>query len=223
MGGYMFRQYRPLQPREFIVVGVDTSAGGVDYSSAQFLSKTKLDVPLVYHSRNTTAYMTDALLPVLEAIHDKTGIPPVVAYETNNGGMFELDRLGRLNRLNKFRIYMQERGTGTINKRSPVKYGWTTSSATRPIMLQDLKEAVDNHLIRIYDQQTVNEMFAFIINQTATSWRAQAEEGAHDDLIMSLAIAWQLYQSQKPTESFGKSVNLVREHNKQKQKKWGLE
>jgi hypothetical protein len=28
--------------------------------------------------------------------------------------------------------------------------------------------------------------------------KAQAEQGAHDDLIMALAIAWQLYQSESP-------------------------
>jgi len=41
-------------------------------------------------------------------------------------------------------------------------------------------------------------MFSFIISQTSTSWKAQAEQGAHDDLIMSLAIAWQLYQTENP-------------------------
>ena len=95
----MFRQYRRLEPNEFIVVGCDTASGGLDYSAAQFLSKTKLDVPLVYHSSNTTAYMTDDLLPVLERIEKDTGIRPVIAYETNNGGSFELDRLARLNKL----------------------------------------------------------------------------------------------------------------------------
>jgi hypothetical protein len=41
-------------------------------------------------------------------------------------------------------------------------------------------------------------MFSFIVNQTSSSWKAQAESGAHDDLIMALAIAWQLYQSESP-------------------------
>lgn len=218
----MFKQFRKFEPNEFIVVGADTSMGGVDYSAAQFLSKTNLDVPLVYHSRKTTSYMTNELLPVLEKIHDETNVPPVIAYETNNGGSFELERLAQLNRLNKFRVYMQRRGIGTLDDPSPKKYGWTTSSATRPVMLQDLKEAVDNQLIRIYDETTITEMFAFIINQTSTSWRAQAEEGAHDDLIMSLAIAWQLYQSEQPTLSSSQATGIISQRNKESRKKWGL-
>ena len=70
-------------------------------------------------------------------------------------------------------------------------------------MLEDLKNAIDGRLIRIYDEHTVNEMFSFIITQTSSSWKAQAEQGSHDDLIMSLAIAWQLYQ----TEVDNSSVN----------------
>ena len=181
----MYKQYRDLVENEFIVVGCDTSAGGLDFSTAQFLSKTNLDVPLVYHSQKTTTYMTDELLPVLEEISDKTGIPPVIAYERNNGGSFELERLARLNKYNKFRLYAPEMPNATFNPAKPMKYGWTTSSATRPTMLQDLKEALDNMLIRIYDRETVEELFAFIVNQTSSGWKAQAEDGAHDDCFVA--------------------------------------
>ena len=218
----MFRQFRKFELGEFVVVGCDTAAGGLDYSTAQFISKTKLDVPLVYHSPKTTAYMTDELLPVLEHIHNDTGVRPVIAYETNNGGSFELGRLVRLNKNNKFKVYMQQMGVGTTREPSPTKYGWTTSSATRPVMLQDLKEAIDNHLIRVYDKHTINEMFAFIVNQTSTSWRAQAEEGAHDDLIMSLAIAWQLYQQEETAPATPHRIRAIAEKNKDKLKKWGI-
>lgn len=219
----MFRQYRKLEEGEFIVVGADTASGGFDFSAAQFLSKTKLDVPLVYHSKKTTSYMTDEILPILEDIAKVTGVPPIVAYERNNGGTFELERLSRLNKLNKFRLYIQPEGAGYIYQGTPKKYGWTTSSATRPKMLSDLKEAIDSGLIRIYDRDTVNEMFAFIVNQTSSSWKAQAESGSHDDLIMSLAIAWQLYQSEDQPETNSVRTQSLREQNKQNVKKWALQ
>jgi len=180
-----FRQYRKLEVGEFIVVGCDTCSGGGDYSVAQFLSKTKLDVPLVYHSKKTTSYMTDELLPVLENICNVTGVPPLLAYETNNGGIFELERLARLNKNNKFRIYTRRVDYDKLSAIKGKKYGWVTSSATRPAMLQDLKEAIDNVLLRVYDSITVNELFSFIVNQTASSWKAQAESGAHDDCFIA--------------------------------------
>lgn len=62
-------------------------------------------------------------------------------------------------------------------------------------MLGQLKEAVDKRLIGIYDKQTVDELFSFIVSQTSSSWKAQAESGAHDDLVMALAGAWFIYQN----------------------------
>jgi hypothetical protein len=73
-----------------------------------------------------------------------------------------------------------------------------------------LKEAIDGRLLRIYDKQTISEMFSFIISQTSSSWKAQAESGAHDDLIMALAIAWQLYQSENPPITKHKQRKEVR-------------
>jgi len=194
-----FRRYRPYNTGEFIVVGVDTSWGGTDWCAAQFMSKTTLDVPTVYHSKALATEMTPQIHLELERIYNETKVKPVVAFERNNGGVAEIERLATLNRDGKYRIYVEKKNVGsTDTTQDTVKLGWTTSSATRPIMLSMLKEAIDAQLIRIYDKPTINEMFSFIISQTSTSWKAQAEQGAHDDLIMALAIAWQLYQSEKP-------------------------
>jgi hypothetical protein len=143
--------------------------------------------------------MTPHIHTELETIYDKTGVQPVVAYERNNGGIAEIERLASLNRLGKYRIYQEKANLGSINAtEASTRLGFTTSRATRPTMISMLKEAIDNKLLKIYDKPTINEMFSFIINQTSTSWKAEAERGAHDDLIMSLAGAWQLYQSEAP-------------------------
>jgi phage terminase large subunit len=191
-----FRRYRRYEKGEFIIVAADTSSGGGDYSAAQFLSKTNIDIPTVYHSEVTASEMTPRLHTELERIYKETGIKPVVAYETNNGGVFELERLATLNRNGMYTMYLQKSGIGTSNTvEDMVKYGFSTNSATRPAILQILKEAVDNQLITIYDKPTINEMFAFIVKPNG---KPQAEQGAHDDLVMSLAIAWQMYQTESP-------------------------
>jgi hypothetical protein len=143
--------------------------------------------------------MTPRIHNELERIYDETKVKPVVAFERNNGGVAEIERLATLNRSGKYKLYVEKSGTGTTDATTDsVKLGWTTSSASRPTMLSMLKEAVDNKLITIYDKPTITEMFSFIVSQTSSSWKAQAEQGAHDDLIMALAIAWQLYQSENP-------------------------
>ena len=195
----MFRRYRSYQKGEFVVVGVDTAWGGTDYCVSQFLSKTNLDVPTVFHSKVLATEMTPKIHLELERIYDQTKVKPVVAFERNNGGVAEIERLSTLNREGKYRIYIEKSKVGTTEStEDSIKLGWTTTSASRPTMLSALKEAVDNRLIRIYDKPTINEMFSFIVSQTSSSWKAQAETGAHDDLIFGLAIAWQLYLSENP-------------------------
>lgn len=194
-----FRRYRNYQKDEFIVVFCDTAWGGLDYCAAQFLSKTNLDVPVVYHSKVLATEMTPLIHNELERIYDETKVKPVVAFERNNGGTAEIERLAALNRLGKYRIYQEKMGVGSVDTtKDSVRLGFTTNSATRPTMLSMLKEAIDSKLLRIYDKPTINEMFSFIISQTSSSWKAQAEQGAHDDLIMALAGAWQLYQTESP-------------------------
>jgi hypothetical protein len=209
----MFKRYRNLELNEFVVVGVDTAAGGTDYCAAQFISKNNLDVPLVYHAKTLATEMTPHLHLELEAIFDKTKVRPVVAYERNNGGVFELERLASLNRLNKYKIFSMPT-FGGISNGLPTKIGWDTNTATRPKMLADLKEAIDKRLLKIYDKQTVEELFSFIVVQTSTTWKAQAESGAHDDLVMSLAVSWQLYQEEQPPQQ-----SVIHQYNA---KKWEI-
>lgn len=193
----MFRQYRKIESNEFLVVGVDTAAGGSDYCTAQFLSTKRLDVPLVYHSKVLATQMTNELYPVLEKLFDLTGLPPTVAYERQNGGLFEMERLATLNREGKFDVFRMPT-YGKVTSEETVRLGWDTNTATRPKMLSDLKEAIDKRLLNVYDRSTIEEMYAFIVVKTSSSWKAQAESGAHDDLVMALAIAWQLYGIVEP-------------------------
>jgi len=197
-----FRRYRQPEIGEFFCVFADTAAGGLDYCAAQFLSKTKLDVPIVYHSKTIATEMTPLIHHELERIYDQTHVKPVIAFERNNGGVYELERLATLNRLGKYSIYQEKNNIGsTSTTQSTSKLGWTTSTATRPAMLSMLKEAIDSRILTLYDRPTINEMFSFIVAQTSSSWKAQAESGAHDDLIMSLAGAWQLYQTESPEQT----------------------
>lgn len=194
-----WRKYRDFEPGEFVVCFADTAAGGGDFCAAQFLSKTKIDVPLVYHKKTIASEMTPLLHAKLEEIADITGVSPVVAYERNNGGVFELERLATLNRNHNYKIYQQKTGMATTNPtRDAPKLGWDTNSATRPGMLGMLKEVIDKRALTLYDRPTINEMFSFVEVQTSRAWRAQAEQGAHDDLIMALAGAWQMYQTEEP-------------------------
>ena len=109
------------------------------------------------------------------------------------GGVSAMSQLQTLNRNGHYRIY-QRRKLGTVQGEVLTDViGWDTNPQTRPQMLGDLKQAIDNKLIHLYDEKTINELSKFIINKKG---RAEAASNCHDDAVMSLAIAWQLYQSE---------------------------
>jgi hypothetical protein len=196
----LFRQYRQIRSDESFLVFADLATGLGDYCAVQFLSRENLDIPLVYHSKLLATEMTNDIYPVLNRLFDITDKRPMVAYERNNGGVFEMDRLAALNRSGKFEIF-QMPTYGQLENEQTKKLGYDTNSATRPKMLADWKEAVDKKLVTIYDRATINEHFSFVIVNTTSSVRAQAERNAHDDLVMSCAGVWQLYQLCPPAEN----------------------
>ena len=195
----MFTQYRMLHKGEFILFFLDTAGEGSDLNSGQALSKDYLDIPINLSYEGSVIDVTPQLKIALEWIYDQTGVKPVVAYETNNGGGYELERLNRLNTNQKYRVYRQY----SLNPQTKLlevtdKLGWNTNSATRPTMLAGVEELVNNRLVVIYHPPTVTQMFSFVKHKTNSGWRAEAENGAHDDEIMSLAGVWQMYGTEKP-------------------------
>lgn len=187
----MFRLYREIQLGEFIVVGGDCSQGGDDSNVSSFLSTNKLDFPLIYRSQGVAAQMTEDIHPILEWIYDKTGVKPVVAFERQNGGASEMERLKKLNRDGKYDIFIMPKiGLADDNGDDTNQLGWNTSSSTRPILVGDWKDAVDNKIPTIYDEDFVAEHKTFITNKVG---KPVASGTNHDDCVISPAIAWQLY------------------------------
>jgi len=190
----MLRIYRQPEKGEFYVVGGDCSQGGIDANWIQFLSKDRLDVPLILEMQGVAADMTPVLHQTLEWLYDKTGVQPVIALERNMGGSSEMERLRKLNRQQKYRLY-QHKDFGTSKGEVQTDYiGWPTNTATRPRMVGDLKSAIDSMNLRLYDQATIDQLNTFIVNKR--TGKPEAAPNTHDDAVMSLAIAWQLYQTE---------------------------
>lgn len=189
----MINLYRQPKPGEFFVVFGDCAQGGADANYVQFLSKDAIDVPLTLKMQGVASAMTPVLHQTLEWLFDKTGVQPVIALERNMGGSSEMERLRLLNRQDKYRIYiMHTNGTIDGDKESQL-LGWSTDTASRPRMVGDLKEAIDNRQIIIYDEDTISQLSTFIVNKQN---KPVAASNTHDDAVMSLAGAWQLYQTE---------------------------
>lgn len=190
-----FYQFRKIEAGEWFIVCADCSQGGNDFNSCSFFSTKHLDFPLEYHSQGVAANMTDAVHPVLEKLFDVTGVQPLVAFEQNNGGISEMERLKTLNRLNKYSLYTMRVYGNATEEKDTNKLGFSTNTATRPILLGDYKKAFDGKAFRIYYDKSIAEHFTFIIGKTGKPEHANKK---HDDTVFSKAICWQLYQTEKP-------------------------
>lgn len=74
-------------------------------------------------------------------------------------------------------------------KREGAKMGWPTDQVTRPVMISDLRSAVNDQAIHIRDLTMLYECRTFH-KQSNGKW--EADSGKHDDSIFKWAIALQM-------------------------------
>jgi hypothetical protein len=183
----MFKVFREPQAEELIVIGADPADAGSSYCAAHALSKKQADVFMVFHARTDSAQFGYEIYKMARYINRFTGNWPCIGVERNIGSA-TINVLQTLNYSNLFR--MPKLGM-EVDDKEQEKIGWLTTAQTRPKMLDELGLALAQGLVRIYDEDTVKELFSFIRNQR--TGRPEAAEGSDDDLVMALAIAWQLH------------------------------
>ena len=96
--------------------------------------------------------------------------------------IMELQRLGYPN---QYARTAQDTYTGKTEKR----FGFKTTSLTRPTAISRLIEVVREHCDTINDKDTLEELLTIVRNEKG---RIEAPEGGHDDQMMALAIAHQI-------------------------------
>ncbi len=160
-------------------IGGDTSGDGSDYYTAHVLdAKTGEQVAVFKNEFDADIYAKqiyclgkyykDALIGI-ESNFDSYPIK-------------ELQRLGYLNQ------YIREQAdtyTGKLEK----KYGFRTTSITRPVIISRLIEIVREHTEILNDLDTIEELLTIIRNEKG---RIEAPVGGHDDQMMGLAIAHEI-------------------------------
>lgn len=124
--------------------------------------------------------------------HQTEGIrhPATLAVESNHRSGETV--LRKLDRELQYPALYYSRQMNTRSNRITPKLGWLTSKITRPVMLDELSEAVREGTVLIYSPDTIREMFTFVRDDEG---RPGAQEGAHDDRVISLAITLQVAQT----------------------------
>ena len=99
-----------------------------------------------------------------------------------NFDSFPIMELQRLGYLNQYVREAQDTYTGRTEKR----FGFKTTSLTRPTIISRLIEIVREDTNSINDKDTLEELLTIVRNEKG---RIEAPEGGHDDQMMGLAIA----------------------------------
>jgi len=73
------------------------------------------------------------------------------------------------------------------------KYGWQTNQKTRPLMLAELRSAIQGGLYKVNDKEFFNECLTFCDNGHG---KYEASNGAKDDRVLAHAINWQVRNKQ---------------------------
>lgn len=169
--------FRRPEEGHMYVIGGDTASGvGSDFSICQVIdAKTGEQVAVMKDRLDSDLYARQCYSLAREYNN------ALVAIEVN----FDSYPIKKLEDLGYTNMYVREQNdtfTGAIRK----AYGFRTDSFTRPRILSQLVEMVREHTSMFNDVDTLNEMLTFVRNEKG---RAEAQEGAHDDLVMAIAIA----------------------------------
>lgn len=179
----MIRLHRKPKEGYPYVIGGDTAGTGSDKFTGQVLCNTTGEqVAVLQHQFDETLYARQ--MYCLGMWYNAALIGVETNYSTYPEK--ELERLGYPN------LFVRKR-EDTFTGKTVDAFGFETTSKTRPLIIDGLKDVAREHLELIGDYETLGEMLAFVYNER---YRPEAQAGEHDDLVMALAIAHYIRQAQ---------------------------
>jgi len=111
----------------------------------------------------------------------------ILCPERNSIGVAVVDSIKNEDYNNIYR----EKSVDKISNKPVQRFGWYTSSKTKPMMLFEFKRDFEAGEIEINSLQLLREMRAFT-NDKVTDTRFDSELSNHFDRVMAFAIVWQM-------------------------------
>ena len=171
--------YHEIDPGETYYIGADVAMGvrDGDWSVAQVLDSNKRQVG-VWRGRVHPDYYSEVLYK-LGMLYNEAKI----AVESNNHGLLTVNNLYKI--WNYPNVYMKVLEDKMTDVDTP-NLGFRTDTKTKPMVIDHLRAALRVGELKLNDKTTMQEMLTFVVKE---SGKLEAEEGSHDDCVMSLAIA----------------------------------
>lgn len=176
--------YAPARPRRHYVIGGDTAGDGSDYNIGQVLDNNTGEQACVLRKQYDEDLYAKQMY-CLGVYYNNA----LIGIETNYSTYptMELERLGYDN------LYVRESFDNYTHKVKQ-SYGFVTTEKTRPVIISNLIKWVREDTQCLNDPTTLEEMLTFVRNE---HFRPEAENGAHDDCVMALAIALFIREQQE--------------------------
>lgn len=182
--------YEAPKPGIPYVIGGDTSGEGSDFFVAQVIDNiTGKQVAVLRHQFDEDLYAKQVYC--LGRHYNNA----LIAIESN----FSTYPNRELERLRYPRLYMREQMdtfTGALKK----TYGFQTTKTSRPVIIANLVQVVRESIALLNDPDTLTEMLTFVRDERG---RPSAQQGAHDDCVMALAIAHHARDQQSYIPTYG--------------------
>jgi len=183
----------PIKGHKYIM-GVDPSKDGIDAFAIQIIDITNFNFKQVATAKLQIDYL---LMP--EFIDEWCNYynKPYLIIENNEGaGQSVADQMYQTFEYENLHF------DKISNKRK--KYpGTRTTTKSRKQIIQTMKTFIENDKIEIVDGATIEEFYSFILINN----KYQATEGTHDDMIMSLALTFTLFND---TKNFGDMKEITK-------------
>ena len=171
------------------IVSADVSRGdGSDYSTAHVLDVETMTQVAEFKAQIGTKDFGNFLVGLASEYNDA-----LLVIENSTVGWAAIQQIIDRNYSNLYYTeqnlkYIDEAKQKQGNKIHAIEKksvpGFTTSTTSRPLMINKLEEYFRTRDIMVYSDRTMNELYAFIWN----GQKAEAMRGYNDDLVMALAI-----------------------------------
>ena len=185
--------YRKVEEGVPYVIGCDTAGEGSDFFAAQVLDNRTGEQVAVLHSE----YDEDVFARQVYCLgrYYNTALVGIEA----NFSTYPIRELERLGYENQFVRQVEDSFTHQTAK----AFGVKTTASTRPVMIAGLVREIRERVDGLWDRETMLELLTFVRNEKG---RPEAQNGAHDDLVMSLAIAHYIRPQQSDVREVKQAV-----------------
>ena len=182
----IFRQY---SSKNRYAIGADVSEGvGLDSSTAYVIDFTNGEIVAEFVSNKIEPDLFAYELRNYAMIYGNC----LVAVERNSCG---LTTVSKLNELGVRQYYEEEKESG---RDQPTKrLGWRTTSRSKPLMCFELKDALNEKLLKINSNPLYKELKTYDPGDLRMT-HFDPEQTRHWDRVMALAIAWQMRDKVAP-------------------------